>query len=181
VSEDPFGALGLVAGPGVTDDDVRAAWRRVAAATHPDRADGGDPAAFAAAASAYSDLRTGFGRSEALAEQRRVPARRMHARRGLAGVPGRWIGLVRGRPAAAAVLPGPGKVVRRALARVRGGRPRLLALRIVAAGAGCGAAVAIAGWRPATVALVVGALTWLIRGARRDLGAATPPRPGPGR
>ena len=45
----------------LTDDDVRAAWRRVAAATHPDRADGGDPAAFAAAAAAYTLLRTAAG------------------------------------------------------------------------------------------------------------------------
>jgi curved DNA-binding protein CbpA len=68
VTRDPFAALGLAASPDLTDDDVRAAWRRVAAATHPDRADGGDPAAFAVAASAYSDLRTRFGRNEALAD-----------------------------------------------------------------------------------------------------------------
>ncbi len=67
MSGDPFVALGLPADPALTDDDVRAAWRRAAAATHPDRADGGDPAAFAAAAAAYSDLRTAFGRGEALA------------------------------------------------------------------------------------------------------------------
>src|SRR6202035_2075191 len=63
---DPFGALGLPPDRGLTDDDVRAAWRRIATATHPDRADGGDPAQFAAAARAYSDLRTRFGRNEAL-------------------------------------------------------------------------------------------------------------------
>ncbi|MGH3395164.1 MAG: hypothetical protein ACRDPO_10780, partial [Streptosporangiaceae bacterium] len=63
MTRDPFAALGLAASPDLTDDDVRAAWRRVAAATHPDRADGGDPAAFAVSASAYSDLRTRFGRN----------------------------------------------------------------------------------------------------------------------
>ena len=47
---DPFAVLGLPAAAGLTDDQVRAAWRRIAAATHPDRADGGDPAVFAAAA-----------------------------------------------------------------------------------------------------------------------------------
>ena len=46
---DPFTVLGLAARPGLTDDEVRAAWRRIAAATHPDRADGGDAARFAAA------------------------------------------------------------------------------------------------------------------------------------
>ena len=65
---DPFTVLGLPAGPGLTDDEVRAAWRRIAAATHPDRADGGDAARFAAAAAAYTLLRTGSGRAEALAD-----------------------------------------------------------------------------------------------------------------
>jgi curved DNA-binding protein CbpA len=65
---DPFTVLGLPARPGLTDDEVRAAWRRIAAATHPDRADGGDAARFAAAAAAYTALRTGFGRTEALAD-----------------------------------------------------------------------------------------------------------------
>src|SRR5689334_2345081 len=65
---DPFTVLGLPARPGLTDDEVRSAWRRIAARTHPDRADGGDPAQFAAAAAAYTVLRTQFGRAEALAD-----------------------------------------------------------------------------------------------------------------
>jgi len=142
MSEDPFRALGLTASAELSDDDVRAAWRRVAAATHPDRADGGDPAAFAAAANAYSDLRTRFGRNEALAD---LSHRR--TRPGLGQAAARWTG------------------------RVRGGRPGRLALRVIAAVAGCGAAVAIAGLRPATLALAVGAFTWLIRGVRHDLAA----------
>jgi hypothetical protein len=64
----PFRALGLQARPDLTDDEVRAAWRRIAAACHPDRADGGDPDQFAAAAAAYTVLRTRFGRGEALAD-----------------------------------------------------------------------------------------------------------------
>jgi hypothetical protein len=68
VSDDPFALLGLEARTGLSDDDVRAAWRRIAAATHPDREDGGDPARFGAAAAAYVMLRTGFGRGEALAD-----------------------------------------------------------------------------------------------------------------
>jgi hypothetical protein len=52
---DPFTVLGLPANPGLTDDEVRSAWRRMAAATHPDRADGGDPARFAAAAGQTGD------------------------------------------------------------------------------------------------------------------------------
>ena len=66
---DPFAALGLPAQPELSDDEVRAAWRRVAAATHPDRDDGGDPAAFAAAAAAYTELRIVTGRREAYADR----------------------------------------------------------------------------------------------------------------
>jgi hypothetical protein len=139
--ESPFRALGLDADPGLTDDDVRAAWHRVAAATHPDRADGGDPAAFSAAAAAYSDLRTPFGRGEALAGQ-----------------------------------PRPSASGRRWTARLRGGRPVRLAA-LVAGGAGVSVlAVLIDGWQPASVALIVGAATWVLRGARRCLGAGPPSR-----
>jgi hypothetical protein len=70
---DPYAVLGLSATAGLTDDEIRAAWRRIAEATHPDREDGGDPARFALAAAAYTDLRTGEGRNEAratLAERR---------------------------------------------------------------------------------------------------------------
>ena len=65
---DPFSALGLPARADLTDDDVRSAWRRIAAATHPDRADGGDPGRFALAAAAYTMLQTRSGRGEALAD-----------------------------------------------------------------------------------------------------------------
>jgi curved DNA-binding protein CbpA len=104
VDDDPFAALGLPARAGLTDDDVRAAWRRVAAATHPDREDGGDPPRFGAAAAAYAMLRTSYGRGEALADlgasgdrhrawrRARHGARQDHgARRGRAS----WIGTSR--------------------------------------------------------------------------------------
>lgn len=140
---DPFTVLGLPASPGLTDNDVRSAWRRIAAATHPDRADGGDPARFATAAAAYTTLRTGFGRAEALADLPR------------AGVPRR---------------PGPGgAVVGRWWSRVRAGRPARLALRIAAAAAASLGCVLAAGARPATLALITGALTWLVLTARHDL------------
>jgi hypothetical protein len=82
---DPFAILGLAARPDLTDDDVRAAWRRIAAAVHPDRADGGDPARFSAAAAAYTTLRTLDGRREAFAD--------------MAGAPRGWSRFRRGRPA----------------------------------------------------------------------------------
>ena len=82
VQDDPFAVLGLPALAELTDDDVRAAWRRIAAATHPDREDGGDPVRFGAAAAAYALLRTSFGRGEALADLC-AGAPRGRSRRGL--------------------------------------------------------------------------------------------------
>src|SRR5215471_21300415 len=65
---DPFTVLGLPTDLGLSDEQVRAAWRAIAAAAHPDRADGGDPARYAAASAAYAVLRTAWGRSEAYAD-----------------------------------------------------------------------------------------------------------------
>jgi len=160
VAADPFTILGLPARPEVTDDQVRAAWRRIAAATHPDRADGGDPARFAAAAAAYTALRTRSGRGEALAD---LATPRPRARMPRPGVPGRrpHLGLAR--------LPG----LARLLGRVRRGRPARLVLRLAVVAAVSAAAVAVAGWAPATPALITGALTWLLLTARHDL--APPP------
>jgi len=149
---DPFATLGLPAQPGLGDDEVRAAWRRMAAATHPDRADGGDPARFAAAAAAYTTLRTRFGRSEALADLARPSGRPRPGRRG-------W----------QRACAGPARL----LARVRRGRPALLALRLTVVAAVSVTAVAVAGRAPATPALIVGAVTWLMLTARHDL---APPR-----
>lgn len=63
-----MGALGLPVGPDLTDEQVRAAWRAIASATHPDRADGGDLARYTAATAAYVTLRSAWGRSEAYAD-----------------------------------------------------------------------------------------------------------------
>jgi len=133
---DPFAILGLAARPDLTDDDVRAAWRRIAAAVHPDRGDGGDPARFSAAAAAYTTLRTLDGRREAYAD--------------LAAAP-------------------PGG------SRFRRGRPAVLVLRTAAAAGVSAGALAVAGPRPASFALIAGALTWLARTGRHEL---APPAPG---
>ena len=112
----PFTALGLPVRPDLTDEQVRAAWRTIAASTHPDRPDGGNPARYAAASAAYGQLRTTWGRSEAYADlatgQPYVPApAAQHPR-----TPG--AGIVR----AALLLP----------ARIRHGRPLRLLLRAIA-------------------------------------------------
>ncbi len=148
---DPFLALGLPRAAGLSDDDVRAAWRRIAAATHPDRDDGGDPARFGAAAAAYATLRTAFGRGEALAD--------LAGGQDRAGGQGRPGGHDRPRE-------GGGE-------RGRGGRgrPGVLALRVAAAGAVCAVAFAVAGWSPACAGVLAGAVTWLVATGRHDLRA----------
>lgn len=148
---DPFALLGLDPDADLTDDEIRTAWRRIAAASHPDRADGGDPGRFAAAAAAYTELRTKSGRGEARASLAAVAA---------AGRAGRAAGET---PAA-----GTGPAARM-LTRVRLGRPVRLALRVLgAAGAGAAGLLA-AGPGPAGPALAAGALTWLVLTIRRDL------------
>jgi curved DNA-binding protein CbpA len=191
---DPFAVLGLPPRADLTDDDVRAAWRRIATATHPDRGDGGDPRRFAVAAAAYTVLRTRSGRGEALADlaspspaPARPPAPR--PRRGDApprmGHPGAARTQALARPGAP---PGPGTAARpdapavtwpahlgaaRLLSRIRRGRPARLALRVLIAAALSAVAVAVAGSQPATPALITGALTWLMLTVRHDL--APPP------
>ena len=140
VSGDPFLVLGLPPEADLSDDDVRAAWRRIAAATHPDRDDGGDPARFGAAAAAYAALRTSFGRGEALADL------------GFRG--GAW---PRGRGGRG----GRGGAVR--------GRPGVLAIRVLLATAVSAGAFAVAGWTPASLGVLAGALTWLVVTGRHDL------------
>lgn len=148
-----FEVLGLLPGSEVSDDDVRAAWRRIAAATHPDRPDGGDPAAFAAAAAAYTLLRTPAGRAEAMADLRPPD----HG-----GGPGRPVP-VRQEPLVAPAA--------RLGWRIRHGRPARLAARLLAAGAAGVLAVAGVGWQPASAGVITGALTWLLLTGRHDLAA----------
>jgi hypothetical protein len=64
----PFAVLGLPEWPDLDDETVRAAWRAIAADTHPDRADGGDLARYTAATAAFAELNTPWGRSEAYAD-----------------------------------------------------------------------------------------------------------------
>jgi hypothetical protein len=162
MSDDPFAVLGVPARADLSDDDVRAAWRRLAAATHPDRADGGDPARFAAAAAAYTMLRTRSGRGEALADLT-VPALPPH-RTPPAG------------PASPAAAPGAATAAAAAgplPARIRHGRPIRLLLRVTIAALVSAGVVIMAGTQSATPALIVGVATWLVLTGRHDL---APPR-----
>jgi hypothetical protein len=160
---DPFDVLGLTAGADLTDDEVRAAWRRIAAATHPDLPDGGDAAWFAAAAAAYATLRTSYGRGEAYADLAGSRAATAPADATAVSAPA-----APGRGAA----PGPRTGARRLVRRVRAGRPARLSGRVGLAVAVSLACAAVAGWQPATLAIAVGCLTWLVRTTRYDLAPA---------
>jgi len=150
---DPFRALGLEPRRDLGNDDIRAAWRRAAAATHPDRSDGGDPAAFAAAAAAYALLRSPSGRGEALADMQ---------------APG---GTISGIGSGTAWRPR--LYVRSLPIRIWNGRPAILGLRLLLAAAVGAVAVTAVGWQPASIAIVAGVATWLLRTAASDV---APPR-----
>jgi DnaJ domain len=149
----PFDVLGLTASDRLSDDDVRAAWRRIAAATHPDRADGGDPEEFAKAAAAYTALRTVAARAEVLAELGGPAGGRV----AMQPVPGMNRPLV--------------QVMKLLPRRIRRGRPLWLAVRLITAAMPSVLAVASVGWQPASLAVGAGALTWLALTAYRDLGS----------
>jgi hypothetical protein len=146
LSDDPFSLLGLPPRPGLSDEEVRAAWRRVAAATHPDRADGGDPARFGAAAAAYVLLRTSFERSEALAELGTAPPRPRMRRTGPRGAHRVSAHRVSAHRVSAHRVSGPGL-------------GRGLSLRVASAALVATATVAAVGLTPATIGLLAGALT----------------------
>jgi hypothetical protein len=174
MTPNPFVALGLPERPDLDDETVRAAWRHIAAATHPDRADGGDLARYTQASAAYAELRTPWGRSEAyadLAEQARRQGRfddddDEPDTAPLPAVPAETVP----RPVTPRQLL---SAVTRFPSRIRHGRPfRLLTRAVVAAGL-CLALLALIPGTPAAPADVVGLITWFVLTARRDL--APPP------
>jgi hypothetical protein len=154
----PFTVLGLPTDPGLTDEQVRAAWRAIVTTTHPDRPDGGDPAAYAAATAAYATLRTGWGRSEAYADLT------AEAPPTVTTVP-RSAGRAPARRLAGSVMLVP--------ARVRHGRPVRLVVRVLAAVLLGVVVVRSAAGGPATAGVVAGLAVWLAFTARGDL--APPP------
>ena len=153
----PFTALGLPADPDLTDEQVRAAWRSIAAATHPDRPDGGDVGRYTAAATAYAQLRTAWGRSEAYADLTAdepyipAPAPALPARPGT--------GIIR--------------TVRLVPARIRHGRPVRLLLRAIIAAVLSLLVLHLVPGQPSGPAVVTGLITWFVLTARGDL--APPP------
>jgi hypothetical protein len=156
---DPFAALGLPARPDLSDEQVRAAWRAIATATHPDRPDGGDAPRYAAASAAYAMLRTPWGRSEAYADLAAAPPLTGRIVAPAATPAGRRFSWWR----ALALIP----------ARIWHGRPARLALRVVAAVVLAVVALHTGAGTPAVPGLVTGIGVWLALTVRADL--APPP------
>lgn len=158
---DPFTALGLTPGPDLTDEQVRAAWRAIATATHPDRPDGGNPARYATASAAFQVLRTPWGRSEAYAD---LTARNL--------VNFRHRVLPPPAPAARVTI-SPWRAMLLVPARIRHGRPGRLALRVLAAAVLTLLVLRSGAPTPPIAGLLAGIATWLILTSRGDL--APPP------
>ena len=171
MSTDPFEALGLSARPDLTDEQVRAAWRQVAAATHPDRADGGDLTRYTAASAAYAELRTPWGRSEAFAD--------LAERAGLEGepvtLPMPAIADTLSQPAGASPVPlqPPLIALVQLPARIRRGRPLRLLIRAAVAAVLSLLVLQLIPGQPAALADVFGLGLWFVLTGRRDL--APPP------
>ena len=163
----PFDALGLPTRPDLTDEQVRAAWRKIAAATHPDRRDGGDVARYTEATAAYAVLRTPWGRSEAFADLGLDDTSPLPAVDGAGPEPA-------GRPARpvrpADLLAAVGQLP----ARIRHGRPLRLVIRALAAALLSLAVLHLIPGQPAAPALVTGLITWFLLTGRSDL---APPAP----
>jgi hypothetical protein len=153
----PFAALGLPVRADLSDAQVRTAWKNIATATHPDRPDGGNVATYTAAATAYAQLRTGWGRSETYADlattEPYVPAPEPP--------PARWPG----------GSLGPGLLL--VPARIRHGRPLRLVARALAAALLSLLVLALIPGQAAGPAVVTGLTVWFLLTARADL--ASPP------
>ena len=157
----PFEALGLPTRPDLDDEQVHTAWRAIAAATHPDRPDGGDPAWYAQASAAYAQLNSSVGPQRGVRRHDRRPARRHHP-------PARLRSPAR---------PPPGPPTGRcgcSPSRIIHGRPLRLLIRAAATALLALAVLALIPGQPAAPADVAGLIWFFALTARSDL--AAPPR-----
>jgi len=165
MSTNPFEALGLPARPDLTDEQVRAAWRAIAAATHPDRPDGGDLTRYTAASAAYAELRTPWGRSEAYADL---------AERAGDGPVTTPIPVVPGEDLIPSAPPWqPLIAVLQIPVRIRRGRPLRLLIRAAIAAVLSLVVLRLIPGTPAAPADVFGLALWFVLTGRKDL--APPP------
>jgi hypothetical protein len=132
---------------------------------------GGDIARYTAAASAYAQLRTQWGRSEAYADQLEAGYGPAGARTAPLPVVGDDADEMPTRPRAdAARLARAGWLLP---ARIARGRPLRLAVRGIAAAIMSAVVLRLIGGQPAGPAVVTGIITWFVLTGRADL--APPP------
>jgi hypothetical protein len=167
MTANPFAALGLPARADLTDDQVRAAWRAIAAATHPDRPDGGDLARYTAASAAYAELRTPWGRSEAYADLTE------HASLGGDEPVTAPLPAIPADPPPGAPPGYPLAAVWQVPARIRRGRPLRLLIRAVLAAVLSLAVLQLIPGSPAAPADITALIVWFVLTGRKDL--APPP------
>jgi hypothetical protein len=182
MSQNPFGALGLPERPDLDDETVRAAWRCIAAATHPDRPDGGDLARYTQASAAYAELRTPWSRSEAYADvvEQAWQEGRDDDYPGAAGPGTEPLPAVPAATASASrrVSPWPGLPALIWLpSRIRRGRPLRLLLRAALAAGLSLAVLALIPGQPAAPADVAILITWFALTGRKDLAPPAEGRP----
>jgi hypothetical protein len=173
----PFAVLGLPERPDLDDETVRAAWREIAAATHPDRADGGDLARYTQASAAFAELNTPWGRSEAYADLVEQAWREGRFDDDGDDEPG--TAPLPAVPAAAPARRHPVSPWQLVLAlvwlspRIRSGRPLRLFIRAAVAAGLSLAVLALIPGQPAAPADVAALITWFVLTGRKDL--APPP------
>jgi hypothetical protein len=169
MTPNPFDILGLPERPDLDDETVRAAWRAIAAATHPDRADGGDLPRYTAATAAFAELRTPWARSEAYADLRDARGDTsplpVIIDAGPAPVPGPMPPSPRPRPRVGDLGQLP--------ARIWHGHRLHLAARALAAALLSLAVLNLIPGQPAEPAVITGLVTWFVLTSRGDL--APPP------
>ena len=160
MTANPFTVLGLPTDPDVSDEQVRAAWRAIAAATHPDRPDGGNVHALHRRRHRLRPAPHRVGTIEAYAD------------------------LTTDLPGTVAPAPGPPPAGRTPCGPARDGRaasrpasgtdgPATLLLRAVLTALLSLAVVNLLPGQPSGPAVVTGLITWFVLTARGDL--APPP------
>jgi hypothetical protein len=170
----PFEILGLPARRDLTDAQVDAAWRAIAAATHPDRPGGGDLARYTQASAAFAALRTPWSRSEAWADVLEQAWEQGYAGLEEAGRPRTGPRRpVRFNPETGLPLGDPVAVLTQLPSRIRHGRPLRLALRAVIAAVLAVLVLILIPGRPAAPPIVLGLVLWFVLSGRQDL--APPP------